>query len=246
MNLKQFTWNIVDSNSWLILEGPHGLLIDAVDSEELYEAIEHLASLSIILTHSHFDHIIGLNRIRAIKPETIVIATKQCSLNIGDIHKNLSSTATAFLSFYEQGRKSNTQIKAFTCTPAQVTFKGAEKVFNWQGHKVELKAVYGHSNDGLVAFIDQKLLFSGDTLLAVPTVTRFPGGNKKRYQEEDIPLLKSIISKKCYVYPGHGVASKLVIFKKGVPIKIQPMNKMPTPTGDSALPVVSVEAKGLF
>ena len=82
MEIKQFTWNIVDSNSWLITEEEtvenhkqteyiceqgqtgkpgqpvtqtvsqiiiHGLLIDAVDSQSLYEAITSLASLFVHL-----------------------------------------------------------------------------------------------------------------------------------------------------------------------------------------------------
>lgn len=196
----------MDSNSWLILEEPHGLLIDAVDSEELYEAIEHLASLSIILTHSHFDHIIGLNKIRSLRSDCTVIATKLCSENIGNIYRNLSSTATAFMAFYEQGKKRNIEIEPFTCEPAQVTFDAfddREMSLDWHGYKVELKAVYGHSNDGLLAVIDGKLLFSGDTLLAIPTVTRLPGGSTKRFKEEDMPLLKNSFSNGV-IYPGHG------------------------------------------
>lgn len=37
-----------------------------------------------------------------------------------------------------------------------------------------------------------------------------------------------------------------MIFKKGVPIKIQPMNKMPTTTGDSTLPVYRVFISSTF
>ena len=84
MDIKQFVWEAVDSNSWLLTEGGHGLLIDAVDSNELYTLISELESLTIILTHSHFDHIVGLNRIRDLKPDTTVIATELCSNNIGN------------------------------------------------------------------------------------------------------------------------------------------------------------------
>ena len=101
MKIKQFTWNIVDSNSWLITEENHGLLIDAIDSEDLYETLEPLETVNIIITHAHFDHIYGLNRIKELKPGAVVYATKQCSLNIGNKYKNMSASANAFMAFYK-------------------------------------------------------------------------------------------------------------------------------------------------
>ena len=74
-------------------------------------------------------------------------------------------------------------------------------MFEWQGHKIELNAVYGHSNDGLIVIVDDKYMFSGDTVLATPTITRFPGGSTKRYHDEDIPLIRS--RQVDIIYPGH-------------------------------------------
>ena len=79
VEIKQFVWDIVDSNSWLIVDGNCGLLIDAVDSAYLFETIAELDELTIILTHSHFDHIVGLNQIRKIKQNITIISTKKCS-----------------------------------------------------------------------------------------------------------------------------------------------------------------------
>ena len=70
MEIKQFIWNVVDSNSFLIVEGNNGLLIDVIDNFELTEALSTLENLTVILTHSHFDHTIGLNRIRKITQAT--------------------------------------------------------------------------------------------------------------------------------------------------------------------------------
>jgi glyoxylase-like metal-dependent hydrolase (beta-lactamase superfamily II) len=191
----------VDANSWLITEENDGLLIDAVDNQDLYETITNLSSLTVILTHCHFDHIIGLNRIRELQPNIRVIATGSCSEQIGNKFRNLSSSATAFLTFYEQGRKSRFQIEPFTCLPADETFENEKKLL-WKGHEIQLLAFHGHSNDSLIAVVDDRYLFSGDTLLTIPTVTRFPGGNLKRFREEDIPKLKAMKADR--IYPGHG------------------------------------------
>ena len=217
MNINQFVWKAVDSNSWLLSEGEHGLLIDAVDSNELFNSISELKSLTIILTHSHFDHIVGLNRIRELKPDTKVISTKLCGDSIGNKHRNMSSTADAFMTFYHKGENKNYKISSFVCDSSNITFED-EFTFGWYGHRVELIAVHGHSDDSLIAEVDNKLLFTGDTLLSVPTITRFPRGNSERFWLEDVPMLKNKENIE-FVYPGHGQMGNLYEMLKG--------NKMP-------------------
>jgi len=200
VEIRQFPWNVIDSNSWLIIEGSDGLLIDAVDSQALFDSIKNLSSLTVILTHCHFDHIFGLNKIREIRPDATVISTKLCSEYIGNKFRNLSSVATAFTSFYNGGVQS-VSIQPFECKPTDLVFEGMKDFF-WAGHIVSLHSVYGHSADGLIAVIND-CIFSGDTLLSISTTTRFPTGNKKRFRDEDIPLLKSF-GKEYRVLPGHG------------------------------------------
>ncbi len=207
MEIKSFVWDVVDTNSFLIIEGNHGLLIDAIDQEDLYRSMEPLETLSIILTHCHFDHIIGLNRIRRLKPNNKVIATRLCSEKIGNIYRNMSSTATAFVAFYEEGRKKNIQIEPFTCAPADQIFE-EEMDLIWCDHHIRFFAVHGHSDDSLIAVLDEKYLFSGDTLLPIPTVTRFRGGSTKRFWEEDMPRLREMRNIET-VFPGHGMRGKL-------------------------------------
>ena len=207
MEVKRFAWEIVDSNSWLIVENECGLIIDAVDNVELYNAIAGLKSITIILTHSHFDHIVGLNKIRNMCPDISVITTEKCSKYLGNIYRNMSSSATAFMKFYEGGKKDDINIKPFICAPANLVFE--DKIeFTWQSYKIELISVYGHSDDSLIAVINGESMFSGDTLLGVPTITRFPTGSSKRFWLEDIPLLRNM-SKQLIVYPGHGDIGKI-------------------------------------
>lgn len=209
MQIERFVWDIVDSNSFLVTEKKdgqnHGLLIDAVDSPELYKRIDEFSSLFVILTHSHFDHIVGLNRIRELRPDCTVVATEQCSNNIGNKIKNLSSSAMTFLNFYEQGKKQDMYIAPFVCDPVDRTFRDYLQL-NWFEYDIKLMAVHGHSNDGLIVKIGD-ILFSGDTLLHVPTITRFPSGSSKRFLEEDIRLIKKMDVET--VYPGHGSPANL-------------------------------------
>lgn len=216
MEIEQYIWGIIDSNSWLTVEEGNGLLIDVVDSEELYETVQSLRSLTVILTHAHFDHIAGLNKLRELKPDTKVFCTQKCNEYLGSIYRNMSATATAFMKFYKGGNKGDIVIDPFTCDAADVTFLH-QMEFRWCGHDIRLEAFYGHSNDSLIAVMDGKYMFSGDTILPIPTATRFPCGSTKRFWQEDIPRLKTLNID--MVYPGHGCSRRLE--------DMIAMNKMP-------------------
>ena len=210
MEIKQYVWDVVDSNSFLIIENNKGLLIDAVENRELYEELTELDELTIILTHAHFDHIIGLNNIRNIIPNCRVIATEQCSQNIGNKYRNMSSSANAYVYFYNGN---STTIEPFICDRANLEFVD-DYSFKWFGHYVKLESLHGHSSDGLIVLFDDNLVFSGDSLLNVPTITRFPGGSNKRFLEEDIPKFIKLMKNVEMVYPGHGEVGKLAYMLK--------------------------------
>lgn len=207
MDIRRYEWSVVNSNSWLIVEENDGLLFDVVDNKDLEKKISTLDSLTIILTHSHFDHIIGLNKIRNLLPKTRVICTQNCSKYIGNIYRNMSSTATAFLSFYEAGKQLNTSIEPFVCGEADETFFD-RMTLSWKNYSVVLESCYGHGDDCLIAIVDGKYMFSGDTLLSIPTVTRFPRGNTKRFFYEDIPLIMGY--QPDVVFPGHGIEGCMI------------------------------------
>lgn len=214
--ISRFTWDVIDANSYLLTEDGHGLLIDAIDSLELLEALSTLEDVSIILTHCHFDHICGLNQIRETVPNTTVYASRLCSENIGIKTKNLSSTANAFIAFYIANKQKHQQetgcaeaarnITPFVCAPADRPFDG-ETTMNWQEHTLKLLQCGGHTKDSLIAVMDGRYMFSGDTLLSIPTVTRFPSGSTTTFWEETVPQLKSMSVE--LVLPGHGEPGQL-------------------------------------
>lgn len=216
--IQRFTWDVIDTNSWLIKENGRGLLIDAIYNDDLFDEVRKLEHLTIVLTHCHFDHICGLNTIRKINPDTRVIATSLCSESVGSEQKNLSSIADAFMAFYLKNdietmdageyRRKIDEVDGFTCEPADETFDD-EMTFDWEGHKVELTQYSGHSPDSLIATLDGKYMFSGDTILGIPTATRLPKGSTSKFWNETIPRLKELVSVIEEVFPGHGDSGKL-------------------------------------
>ena len=218
MEIKRYTWDIVDTNSWLIEENGRGLLFDVVQSDDLFDEVRKLDHLTVVLTHCHFDHICGLNALRKITPNIKVIATSLCSESIGSEQKNLSSIADAFMAFYLKNdietmdageyRRKLESVDGFTCGPADETFDN-EMTFEWEGHSVNLSQYSGHSPDSLIATVDGKYMFSGDTILLIPTATRLPKGSTKKFWNEDIPRLKELVPVIEEVFPGHGDSGKL-------------------------------------
>ncbi len=201
MNIECYTWDVVNSNSWLVTEGEKGILFDAVENDKLFCDIQRLDELIIVLTHAHFDHIVGLNRLRSLKPSAEVLCTEKCSEYLGNTYRNMSAIAEIFMEFYKPDEQYERAIVPFVCEKAEKTFFG-HKDFEWCGHRISLECVYGHSDDSLIATIDNRYMFSGDTILSIPTVTRITTGSTKKFWTEDMPkILKMKVDR---VYPGHG------------------------------------------
>ena len=216
ITITTYTWDIIDANSYLIKDGENAVLIDVVENESLYEAIKEIKKLTVILTHCHYDHIAGLNQLREIKPDVKVCSTSVCSEYIGDPNRNLSIISEAFLAFYlktdiedEEYKRKLKMISIFSCAPCDITFED-EMTLELSGHTFKLSRFYGHSNDSLIAILDDKYMFSGDTILGIPTATRFPKGSTMKFWREDIPRLLELSDTIELVYPGHGKPGKLI------------------------------------
>ena len=202
--IYSFVWIYIDSNAYIVLEGDSALVVDPVDTEEFWQFVEEkrIQTMDVILTHEHFDHISGLNKLRKIGACT-VYAQRSCSENIGIQTRNLSSAANVLAQINESVQKKGISVEAFVCEPAEVVFDKAYTFF-WKGHKVELVSTPGHSAGSICVVLDEKWLFSGDTLLDVPTITRLPGGDKRILQEITLPWIEKKMRSVKWILPGHG------------------------------------------
>lgn len=198
-----FQWDYIDSNMYIILEKKEAFIVDPVVTEEIkaFWAKQDVTKILIILTHEHFDHINGLNWLRG-NFECEVIANEICASNIESESKNLSNMAEVIVLFNENIRERKIKILPFKSW-ADVRFCNTKKI-KWQSHNIILFTTPGHTDGSICILLDEKYLFTGDTLLNIPTVTRLPGGNKKKFEQITLPLLKNMESKILKVYPGHG------------------------------------------
>ncbi len=197
--IHRVTNGFLESNMYVIEEANHILVIDPNDSVELFEKSRAADSVTVLITHEHFDHICGLNKLR--KMATCkVIASKRCSERMIDAKTNLSLYAEILADLAEKHIPSTW--KPFYCDGADVTFID-EFSFDWMGCLVKLISTPGHSYGSCCILIDD-MFFSGDTILENINITSFPGGSKKLFRDKTLPVLNEILPQIKSVYPGHG------------------------------------------
>lgn len=206
--ILQFIGETMDANTYVIVKEREALIFDAVDSEEmiLRLKVQGIENITVFLTHEHFDHIFGLEKLRN-NFLCKVIASAECSKRIQSSKTNLSSIADDLISMNIHSEISKT-VSEFSVSGADVTFdKDAE--FLWHNHTINCHNLNGHSPGSVCYILDKKMIISGDDLLAIPVITRLPGGSTKKYWEEDMPWFESIKSGITMVYPGHGEPGKM-------------------------------------
>ena len=209
IEIWRFVWDYVNSNGYVVNKGPDALIVDPIDTDEfwLYIKDSGIRAASVFLTHEHFDHISGLNRLREEVKCTVYTHT-ECSRNIGKIRKNMSNVANIISEFNGTASKNKQRLSPFCCKPSDVIFD--EKIIiNWCDYDVVFISTPGHSPGSACMILNGSILFSGDTLLEIPTITRFPGGSWKLFSEVTIPCLHDLEGQIQYVLPGHGDGGKL-------------------------------------
>lgn len=204
--IHRFGGAVIDSNTYLLVFGKDKIVIDPNDNTDLYEYIAHNERVYVLLTHEHFDHIYGLNELRKYCTCT-VICSDDCSKNIQSDISNFSKTAQVLLDFhyklYPNEQKMDYKVEPFICSAADVTFENSYS-FELEGHTFSFIKSPGHSKGSVLIILDDKYLFSGDSLLPIPVITRFPGGSTKDYWSHTVPLLECFKEKISTVFPGHG------------------------------------------
>lgn len=199
IQLTKYVWGFLETNMYVLQTGNHILVIDPVADTSVLEKCCALDSVTVLLTHEHFDHITGLNELRRMVC-CRVIASETCSERIQNIRTNMSAYTDVLAEIAEKPLKET--FEPFICNQADVIFKD-EYSFDWMGHQVKVIATPGHSAGSCCILIDD-MLFVGDTILDNNLMTRFPGSNKKIYQEETVPKLKGLLEVAKIVYLGHG------------------------------------------
>ncbi len=204
MRIQPFSLGTVGTNCYVLYDYDENkaLLIDAPDGIE--RAISFIRSNglcleAVLLTHGHFDHVLGLKEVRAAFPTCKIFIDKEDKdyiLEKGIWNKQLLSLCFPDLLYDFESDLSS--------LPENLSFYedccfGFE-IMRTPGHTPGSVCLYSKTED---------LLFSGDTLFMCGWGrTDFPYGNQKELMQS-LEMLLHRLEGKTDVLPGHGPSTTI-------------------------------------
>ena len=220
-------YKYLNSNMYILYKQNTVLVIDPHINEEIKTCFfdRNIRNVTIILTHEHSDHISGVWWFLE-NYECILICSENCSNIISD--KKLTRPLFMYFFIKENNKKNGTnyfdQFKkeyVWTSYIANITFFDEFK-YEWQGHQLFFKAIQGHSIGSSYIILDNKYVFTGDSLIKdYPIIVNFPQSNKNIFLNETIPLLEKTLYSDMIILSGHGKTFVLSEIMKGKKINVE-------------------------
>lgn len=200
MIIKRFIAGRLENNMYLVADEKSGeaVLIDATeDLPEIKETVKKLGVKVkyILLTHGHFDHILGLNSLKKSLNAPAVICKDDLVIS-----ENINEFTRLFGLPDSVPPKYDMYIK-----------DGDEILLG--SYKIKVIHTPGHTEGGVCYLVDGKL-FSGDTLFkgSVGRTDLFGGNFNKLSDSIKNKLFK--LDDKIEVFPGHGDMTTIGFEKK--------------------------------
>ena len=199
MRIESYDSGLLHSRMYVIEENGHAIVIDPCRNTV---PADNIQTDLLIITHEHYDHISG---VKAWKEKTgaLLLCSMACAKRIQDSHKNMSRYFDAFCAMqtWVPFEPSGLKTDEYICE-AEQTFEDTCS-FEWQGHKVVLEEIPGHSPGSIGIFIDKTDFFSGDSLMKdYPIELRFPGGSRKKWEDTGRKRIEGL-PEGIMVHPGH-------------------------------------------
>ena len=202
MRIQPFCLGQVSTNTYVVYEEKDAILIDAPDGiEKALEFIrENGLNLShVLLTHAHFDHVMGLGEVRRAFPDVKIYVEENDDFflrnrgegNIELLRQGFPFMLSAFKKYLDD-------------LPSDYSFYG-ERILSFKVIRTP-----GHTKGSVCLYDDKEnILFSGDTIFkASYGRTDFPGGNQGELFSS-IKKLLSLASDDALVLPGHGEFTRI-------------------------------------
>ena len=194
MNIERIVNSFFSSNTFVLTEinSPDCWLVDVGDIEPILELVGNRQIKGVFLTHTHYDHIYGINKLVEHFPECIIYTSLHGKEGLFSDKLNLSRYHDDSIIF--QGEH------------IEVLNEGDEvKLFANLG----LKALYTPGHDwSCMSYYTDDSVFSGDSYIPnIKVVTSFPKSNKR-----DALISLNRLVELCRtrdIYPGHHVIHNL-------------------------------------
>lgn len=187
--VEQISAEIYTSNIYKITIDKDVWFVDIGNAKPVIKSLSESETVrGVFITHSHYDHIHGINDLWSLFPDCKFFASKYAKDGLYSDKLNLS--------FYHE---------------KPVVFLGDNVEIIEDNDDVNLDTVYimkcvytpGH-NLGSMCFKIDNYLFTGDSFIpGIPVVTKLKSGDKQQ-SEKSLKLINSLIDSDTIVCPGHG------------------------------------------
>lgn len=186
MIIKTYISGPIDANNYLLIDGDEAVLIDCSEfKSEILKELENIKLKYILLTHGHFDHVLGVNAMREATGAKVLVQKN-------DVER-MEESAQIMQTFGVQGVE----------TPLADEYLNDGDVIEFGNTKINVIATPGHTQ-GCVCYLVDGKLFSGDTLFR-NSVGRcdLPGGDFEKLSNS-VKAKLFTMDDNTVVYPGHG------------------------------------------
>lgn len=204
IKIGRMTLGVCATNCYFLYREGSGevIFVDPADrGADIYEALNKkgLAVEAILLTHGHFDHIWGAERLRELSGAKIYVLDAEQPV-CRDAYVNVSAQA---------GRKATIEPDEWLTDGQKITFAGIS---------LEVIATPGHTAGSCCYYVPEAgFLIAGDTLFEGSVGrTDFPTGSMSRLVHS-IKEKLFLLPGETKVYPGHGEATSIEEEKKNNP-----------------------------
>lgn len=204
IKIGRMTLGVCATNCYFLYREGSGevIFVDPADrGADIYEALNKkgLAVEAILLTHGHFDHIWGAQRLRELSGAKIYALDAEQPV-CRDAYVNVSAQA---------GRKATIEPDEWLTDGQKITFAGIS---------LEVIATPGHTAGSCCYYVPEAgFLIAGDTLFEGSVGrTDFPTGSMSRLVHS-IKEKLFLLPGETKVYPGHGEATSIEEEKKNNP-----------------------------
>ena len=193
LSCVRFVNSLFTSNAYIIsYENKSDIwVVDPGDTLPIYQWMAENGKTEIkgiLLTHSHFDHIYGINDIISRYPQSVIYVA------------NESGKHALFDAKLNGSKYTERAIIISEC--AKVCYYPSQ-FYLWYNIPISVYMTPGHSDDS-VCFTISHHLFTGDTLIKdTRTVTKLKNGSVEKLKQS-LKLIKSIDIEPCIILPGHG------------------------------------------
>ena len=194
MIIRQVINSVISSCSYVVTQEHRSWLVDCGDVDRILPLIDGRLC-GVLLTHTHFDHIYGLNHLLSVFPRVPIYTNQQGYEGLLSDKMNLSRYHEEPFVLDNPGN-------------IQVVVDGTDlSIFD----KITAHAVFtpGHS-PSCVTWVVDDAVFTGDSYIpGVKTVTIFPHADKSLVAQSEAKIIDLLEHR--MIYPGHAIIEEQVI-----------------------------------